>query len=282
MKDSLSHHNRHSSYREKLIEHLFIGELIKISWLSGRYDLEVAKPEVDNAGYDLIIEAAGVLRHVQLKSSYLDSKTATQKIQIGLSEKPSGCVVWIYFDERTLSLGPYRVFGEEAGVPMTNIREFPIAKHSKANSHGVKLERPNIRIVNKGDFLFFENIEDVYDYLFFKSAIPGATHRISNHHQKEGGDSKLRRIELWAKRPHQINHKIIRGFLELYRISPKVEKETLRSLCEEKYQIKTFDNNFVQLQTDRGNSHAKVFIDKEGIIGVYDDAMEEIQKYFIN
>ncbi len=47
---------------------LFIGELLKISWASKKCDLEFAKPEVDNAGYDLILEANGIIRHVQLKS----------------------------------------------------------------------------------------------------------------------------------------------------------------------------------------------------------------------
>ena len=60
----MSKHTEHSSYREKLVEHLFVGELLKESWRLDRCDLEVAKPEVDNAGYDLILEAHGILRHV--------------------------------------------------------------------------------------------------------------------------------------------------------------------------------------------------------------------------
>ena len=50
----MSEHSLHSSYREKLIEHLLIGELLKFSWLSKDSTLEIAKPEVDNSGSDII------------------------------------------------------------------------------------------------------------------------------------------------------------------------------------------------------------------------------------
>src|SRR3990167_6468248 len=103
----MSRHTQHSSFREKLVEHLFVGELLKLSWQSEECGLEVAKPEVDNSGYDLIAEANGVVRHIQLKSTYHGGKAATQKIHMRLSEKPSGCVVWIYFNENTLELGPF-------------------------------------------------------------------------------------------------------------------------------------------------------------------------------
>ena len=83
-------HTENSTYREKLIEHLFVGELLKKSWIDEDCNLEVIKPEVDNSGYDIVLEANGIIRHVQLKASYIGGKTAKQKIHIKLSEKPSG------------------------------------------------------------------------------------------------------------------------------------------------------------------------------------------------
>jgi hypothetical protein len=114
-------HFENSSYREKLIEHLFVGELLKLSWLCHRCSLEIAKPEVDNSGYDLILEAMGVVRHVQLKTSVVGGKTAVQKIHTKLAEKPSGCVVWIYIDANTLHLGPFLYFGAQAGKPLPSL-----------------------------------------------------------------------------------------------------------------------------------------------------------------
>ena len=50
-------HTEKSSFREKLIEHLFIWELLKLSWKKGNCEIEISKPEVDNSGYDLLAEA---------------------------------------------------------------------------------------------------------------------------------------------------------------------------------------------------------------------------------
>ena len=61
----MEEHSINSSYRERLIEHLFVGELLKLSWRNKDFSLEVSKPEVDNSGYDLIIEANGQLSLLQ-------------------------------------------------------------------------------------------------------------------------------------------------------------------------------------------------------------------------
>ena len=86
----MDYHFLNSSYREKLIEHLFVGELLKLSWANKEFSLEVSKPEVDNSGYDLIAEARGYIRHIQLKTAFIGAKTASQKVHTSLAKKPSG------------------------------------------------------------------------------------------------------------------------------------------------------------------------------------------------
>ncbi|MDI3812011.1 hypothetical protein QK414_29225 [Pseudomonas aeruginosa] len=162
----MSKHTEHSSYREKLVEHLFVSELLKESWRLDRCDLEVAKPEVDNAGYDLILEAHGVIRHVQLKASFIGSSTSKQNLHVRLGNKPSGCVVWIYFDEQTLALGPFLYFGGEPGKPLPSLEAAKVAKHTKANKAGQKGERPNIREIRRGEFSSFSTLDGIYAALF--------------------------------------------------------------------------------------------------------------------
>jgi len=159
-------HTEHSSYREKLIEHLFVGELLKLAWKEDDCQLEVGKPEVDNSGYDVIFEAKKVIRHVQLKASYLGGSTSRQKVHIKLADKPSGCVVWIYFDEDTLELGPFYFYGGDPGQPLPSLDQLKTARHTKGNQDGFKAERPNMKIVNKGAFTKFENVSDIYEALF--------------------------------------------------------------------------------------------------------------------
>jgi hypothetical protein len=156
------HHTNNSAYREKLIEHLFVAELLKISWLHHGCSLEISKPEVDNAGYDLIAEMPGCIRHIQLKTTVRGGKAAYQKVHSKLAKKPSGCVVWIYFDENTLKLGPFYYFAAED----KSLVDCKIAAHTKGNSKGEKAKRPNIRIIPKGGFEKFESIGDLFDQLF--------------------------------------------------------------------------------------------------------------------
>ncbi len=162
----MSKHTEHSSYREKLIEHLLIGELLKISWKNGDCELEISKPEVDNSGYDVIVELNGSIRHIQLKASYIGGKTAKQKVHTRLSAKPSGCVIWVYFNEKTLELGPFLFFGAGPGAPLPSLEGTKTARHTKGDQDGYKAERPNIREINKGQFSKHESITSLYTALF--------------------------------------------------------------------------------------------------------------------
>ena len=164
----MSKHQKHSAYREKLIEHLFTGELLKLSWLNDDCRLEVAKPEVDNSGYDIIAGTNHVVRHIQLKTSHIGSKTPRQKVHRKLGDKPSGCVVWIYFNEESLELGPYYFYGGLPGESLPDISGAKVARHTKGNRDGHKAERPNIKTVNKGDFTRYETMEEIYSALFVK------------------------------------------------------------------------------------------------------------------
>jgi hypothetical protein len=164
----MEEHSLNSSFREKLIEHLFIGELLKLSWVNKDFSLEVSTPEIDNSGYDLIVESLGVIRHIQLKSAFVGAKTSRQNVNVALSTKQSGCVVWIYFCQNSLKLGPYLFFGNNPGEPLPDLTKLKVARHTKGDAVGYKAERPNIRTINKGRFKHYETITDLYDALFRK------------------------------------------------------------------------------------------------------------------
>ena len=67
-------HYAESSARENLIEHGFLGELLRGLWRGNVRDVEVLRPEVDSGGYDLALEFKGLTRHVQLKSSFAGAR----------------------------------------------------------------------------------------------------------------------------------------------------------------------------------------------------------------
>ena len=159
-------HFLHSAFREKLIEHLFVAELLKISWKRSDCLLEIAKPEVDTRGYDLIAEHEELVRHVQLKTTHSLARASGQNVHVALAKKPSGCVIWIVFDSETLQLGPFLFYGGPAGAPLPNMTDMKFAKHTKADMQGVKAVRKDLRRVPKARFKRVENIDDLFEVLF--------------------------------------------------------------------------------------------------------------------
>ena len=158
-----------SSFREKLIEHMFVAELLKYSWCKARQTdtmlIEIARAEVDRGGYDIIAEHGGILRHIQLKGSIVGAKTRTQNIRVSLKDKPSACVVWVFLDDDNWELGPFYFLGGKPGKRLRRLGG-KVAKNTRGDSAGNKKERPNFRIVNKGDFTKLDDVEQLWDELF--------------------------------------------------------------------------------------------------------------------
>jgi len=157
-----------SSLREKVIEHVFVGDLLRLLWTKGALDVEVLRAEVDRGGYDLVLECNRVLRHVQFKSSHRGAKTSEVSVNLKLADKPSGCVIWVLFDQDTLQLGPFLWFGGAPGKTMPPVGD-KVARHTKADAFGRKAERPNLRVVARRRFIPLATMEDVVTALFGKA-----------------------------------------------------------------------------------------------------------------
>ena len=158
--------NRKSSYREILIEHLFVGEMMRRLWLRRITEFEVLHSQVDDAGYDIVFAANLVTRHIQLKSSFRGARTGQSCASLKLLRQPSACVIWIQFDPQTMELGPFLWFGSSAGEPMPDITPFRVARHVRANAKGVKKERPNQRSIPRTKFVALESCEVQVTRLF--------------------------------------------------------------------------------------------------------------------
>jgi hypothetical protein len=87
-------------------------------------------------------------------------------LNIRLADKPSGCVVWVVFDEASLELGPFLWFGGPPDQPLPDIRYLPVAKHSKGNARGQKTERPNIRVLKRGAFELVASLPELVSRMF--------------------------------------------------------------------------------------------------------------------
>jgi hypothetical protein len=156
--------NHRSSALEKVLEYRLLGLLGAELWRRG-IEFEVLRSDVDANGHDLVIEAAGVLRHIQLKAMVKGGKRADVTVNTRLATKCSGCVVWMTYDLATLDLGIFRWFGGKPGEPLQGLGD-KVARHSKGNAAGEKNIRPAHRVIPRGAFETLGSISELADRLF--------------------------------------------------------------------------------------------------------------------
>jgi hypothetical protein len=159
-------HYIHSTLREKIVEHVFVGEALRALWKCGATDVEVLRSEFDVGGYDLVMSYRGIVRHIQFKSSIDGGKAARVNVSVKLMGKPSGCVIWTVVSPNELELKSYRWLGARPGKRLSDNSKWKIAKHPKANAQGIKLEKPNHKVVPIGDFEKLDTMEAVLRKLF--------------------------------------------------------------------------------------------------------------------
>jgi hypothetical protein len=160
-----SGHSSDSSLREQALGHIFLGQLLAFMWRSGGRDIEVLKSEVDRGGYDVVLEANGVIRHVQLKSSFRGSKVREVDVSTKLLRKPGGCILWLEFDRENLTIEQFYWFGGKAGMALPDLG-LRVSRHSKGNSEGAKNERPIHQVLTRGRFAALQGISGVVEKLF--------------------------------------------------------------------------------------------------------------------
>jgi len=85
-----------SSVRANMFQHLFLSEVLKELWFHHERAASVLHAEVDDAGYDVIIEVDNCIRHIQLKSS-VDRRDL--RINYRITTQARGCVVFMHFED---------------------------------------------------------------------------------------------------------------------------------------------------------------------------------------
>ncbi len=151
MTDSDDRHSVHSVLRERIVEHAFIGDALRLLWRRRIVDVEVLRSEFDAGGYDLVMSHGAVVRHIQFKVMVAGGRRMGVTASLKLMDKPSGCILWIVVSE-DLEFQSFLWFGNAPGQPLPDIRNLKTATHTKANAAGVKLQRPNQRTVPRSAF----------------------------------------------------------------------------------------------------------------------------------
>lgn len=128
--------------------------------------VEILTPEVDASGYDLVLTLGRVVRHVQIKCSIEGGKTEEQQINASLALQPSGCIVWIVVEDRTLQFRRFLWFGDKPSLPLPDLGGFRNARHARANAQGIKAFRANTKIVTRSKFTVLPDMTALVQALF--------------------------------------------------------------------------------------------------------------------
>lgn len=154
----------HSTLRERIVEHIFVGDVLRTLWQRGVSDVEILRPEFDAHGYDVVISRGRIVRHIQLKTQ-AESKGGVS-ISQALSEKPSGCVIRILINKESLALGPFMWFGGAPGKRLPDISQYPNPKRATHNAQGVRPMRKNHRLLPSAAFTKLTTLDEVVERLF--------------------------------------------------------------------------------------------------------------------
>lgn len=157
-------HFLHSSLREEYVEYIFLSKLCSYGWSQDRF-VEVARAHTSAHGYDLILSCENVTRHVLLKSSLVDATTNHKSVNLALTKKPSGCVIWLKIDPNSLDPVSFGWLGSRGGKPLSDLGD-RVTKRTTPNSSGDKPERKASRDVTWGRFTKLTSIEMVFSNLF--------------------------------------------------------------------------------------------------------------------
>lgn len=154
----------HSSMRENYLMHLLLAQLgLELDARGVEYD--ELRSAVDREGFDVLLEAGGIARHIQVKVKVLGGARSEVTINTRLATKPSGCVVWLTFDSVARDFSEIHWFGGRPGEPLPDTGMI-VARHTRANSQGVKAERPGHRVVKARQFERLDSMAHLVDRLF--------------------------------------------------------------------------------------------------------------------
>lgn len=165
--DQSNKNSVHSHLRERIVEHLFLGSMLRELWSRDILDIEVLRSEFDAHGYDVVLARGQLVRHVQLRTRGHKNRPGKVSVCEALGLKPSGCVIVISINDK-LDLGPFYWFGGDELGPLPEITKYPLRKSLKRTGNGERPNRKRHRDVPGSKFVKVENLDGIIEKLLGK------------------------------------------------------------------------------------------------------------------
>lgn len=111
--------SEHSFYFESNLTHLLLQELMReILMAEHPRRLTVLKAEVDSEGYDRALASGSAPRYVQFKTLGRRASTVNYSIKAPRADLPGGCVLWLCYDQESLTRMHYQLLAGAPGEPL--------------------------------------------------------------------------------------------------------------------------------------------------------------------
>jgi hypothetical protein len=101
-----------SSHVENVLRHAFLAELAGEVWRDDPNEpLGISKAEVDDSGYDLVLERNGTIRRVQMKHAHEQKTPKSFSVRVEFATYPGSCIVVISHTLSDLKPASYSFYG---------------------------------------------------------------------------------------------------------------------------------------------------------------------------
>lgn len=124
----------------------------------------------------------------------------------------------------------------------------------------------------------FEKASHVYN--------PKTVARQNEDTNKDFYGKAIQRIPIWAVKPNQYNHKIIRAYFKAVAATGRATIDMMERLCSDENNLElyvpTFKNNYSQMKLDGPKSHGKVFEDDGETVTIWHEVQNTLLKYKSN
>lgn len=157
-----------SSAVENILKHAFLAELSQIAWEKDPLcPLNISNSEVDDSGYDVVLEYGGIVRHVQLKQAHNKKRPQKYSVRVPFATLPGACVVVIIHAISNLRVSSYSFYGKDPDQPMPYIEAHRTTKHpGRRDANGNRKLRLNYRDALYSKFEKNINLHELFNLLF--------------------------------------------------------------------------------------------------------------------
>lgn len=157
-----------SSAVENILKHAFLAELSQIAWENDPLcPLNISNSEVDDSGYDAVLEYSGISRRVQLKQAHNEKRPQKYSVRVPFATLPGSCVVVMIHSISNLRVTSYSFYGNKPDEPMPYIEAHRATKHpGRRDADGDRKLRLNYRDALYSRFEKNINPKELFNLLF--------------------------------------------------------------------------------------------------------------------